>query len=135
MTRGNGITSGIRRRRFHTPMAEAGSAAAVVDIRALVATMVTPYRYRKAYLPGHPLGDRPYRGRAVLYDVLSGADADCTWCGTPLSWWVGRSDPAQLVCAYVDPDGGDIPENVRPACRHCAAFRRLRRGHPVEDTA
>lgn len=84
-------------------------------------------RYVTVYEPGHPLATKTgkvYEHRARLFDAIGPADHECHWCGTAVSWFASRFDPAELEVDHVNGVGDDNRIiNLVPSCRRCNRTR------------
>lgn len=83
-------------------------------------------RMRKA--KGHPIA--PPSGtvavaRLVLYDKIGPGRHPCHWCGDPIEWLTGQSQPGAIFADHVDFDpANDDPSNLVPSCNVCNAHRQ-----------
>jgi 5-methylcytosine-specific restriction endonuclease McrA len=83
-------------------------------------------RYRRVYLPNHPLRNKygqVYVHRQVLYDTIGPGPHECHWCGALVNW-AAKGAPDELQPDHVNGLGDDNrPENLVPACRACNTTR------------
>lgn len=86
-------------------------------------------RYRKVFLPGHPLASRSgqvLEHRLVLFGKIGPGAHACHWCGRQVEWRTGSEAIRALVVDHVDHDKSNNAEaNLVPSCNGCNG-RRLK---------
>lgn len=84
-------------------------------------------RYRRRYMPGHPLAGsdgKVYVHRMVLFDSIGPGLHACHWCQRPVFWTLPKGKPNQLQVDHLNGMGDDNdPSNLVPSCPRCNTTR------------
>jgi hypothetical protein len=83
-------------------------------------------RYRRVYLPNHPLSSKygqVYVHRQVLYDAIGSGPHECHWCRATVNW-AAKGAFDELQPDHLNGIGDDNRlENLVPACGPCNRTR------------
>lgn len=93
-------------------------------------------KYKGLYRPNHPLSSKTgyvSEHRFVLFDTIGPGTHHCHWCGTDVTWIVGkRTSKGSLVVDHLDDNASNnIPSNLVPSCHSCNCSRN--KSNKVQD--